>query len=84
VGVRIDQSGEQRPTVAVDPGRRSGARVGVGGERRSVGDDLRDPFAIDDDVHVLAHLVGDAVDQPDRLEDRAHRAMLPTGPACRD
>ena len=39
-----------------------------------------DPVAIDDDVNVLAGDVGHAVDEPDRLEDRAHRAMLPAGP----
>ena len=79
VRVGVDQPGKQRlPATVDDDGRRS-VVGGVGRQRRAVGDDRRDPLAIDDDVDVLAGGVGHAVDEPDRLEDRPHRAMLPTG-----
>ena len=38
---------------------------------------------IDDDVHVLAGGVGDPVDPRNRLDDGAHRAILPNRPARR-
>jgi hypothetical protein len=78
VGVRVDQSGQQRAAAAVDDRVIHPWRV-----PSPMGFDGRDPVVIDDDVHVVMRHVRHAVDQPDRLEDRAHRTMLPAGPGGR-
>ena len=79
VRVGVDQSGKQRPPATVDDDGRRSVVGGVGRQRRAVGDDRRDPLAIDHDVDILEGDIGHAIDEPDRLEDRPHRAMLPTG-----
>ncbi len=75
----VDQSRKQRLPATIDDDDLRSVTGGLFPRRRAVGDHRRDPLAIDDDVDVLVHGVGHAVDEPDRLEDRPHRAMLPTG-----
>ncbi len=74
VGVGVDEPGEQRPAAAVDDGRRRS----LGDRRRdgSVWGDGGDAFADDDDIHRVTSLGRHAIDEPDVLEDRAHRVIV--------
>ena len=82
VGVGVDQSGKQGAPAAVDD-RDLAVGAGRPGSCLTVVDDGRDPLAVHDDVDILTSGLGHPVDEPDRLEDRAHRAILPTGPTGR-